>query len=148
MLKISLTAYGLLDKSRLDAWMRQKQAAVRKAVAAGMHDGGKSVADAARGRMQADFAVRKAGFVKSMRARVYDRDPDRLPALLIGSKIPWLGIHHRRGQSAWAETHHRDGALRRGIQRQPDGAQGLVLVARHRARPRLPAGTWSLAGSG
>ena len=97
MLKISLTASGLLDRSNLDAWTRQKQAAIRKAVAAGMRDGGKSVADAAQGRMQADFSVRKAGFVKSMRAKVYDRDPDRLPALLIGSKIPWLGIHVRGG---------------------------------------------------
>ena len=30
MLKLSLTASGLLDKSRLDAWSRQKQAAIHK----------------------------------------------------------------------------------------------------------------------
>lgn len=97
MLKISLTASGLLDKSKLDAWSRQKQTAIRKAVAAGMRDGGKTIAETARSRMNADFTVKKAAFVRSLRAKIYDRDPDRLPALLIGSKIPWLGIHVRGG---------------------------------------------------
>jgi len=97
VLKLSLITTGLLDKSKLDAWSKQKQAAIHKAVAAGMQSGGKPMADAVRSRMNADFTVRKAAFVKSLRARVYDRDPDRLPALLIGSRIPWLGIHVRGG---------------------------------------------------
>ena len=97
MLKISLTTSGLLDKSKLDAWTRQKQAAIHKAVAAGMQSGGKPMADAVRSRMNADFTVRKAAFVRSLRAKVYDRNPDKLPALLIGSRIPWLGIHVRGG---------------------------------------------------
>ena len=97
MLKLSLTATGLLDKSKLDAWARQKQAAIHKAVAAGMQSGGKPMADAVRSRMNADFTVRKAAFVRSLRAKVYDRNPDKLPALLIGSPIPWLGIHVRGG---------------------------------------------------
>ena len=97
MLKLSLTATGLLDKSKLDAWARQKQAAIHKAVAAGMQSGGKPMADAVRSRMNADFTVRKAAFVRSLRSKVYDRNPDKLPALLIGSRIPWLGIHVRGG---------------------------------------------------
>ena len=97
MLKLSLTASGLLDKSRLDAWSRQKQAAIHKAVAVGMRDGGKIVADGVRRKMKTDFTVKKAAFVNSLRAKVYDRNPDKLPAVLIGSKIPWLGIHMRGG---------------------------------------------------
>ena len=97
MLKLSLAASGLLDKSKLDAWSKQKQAAIHKAVAAGMQSGCKPMADAVRSRMNADFTVRKPAFVKSLRAKIYDRDPDRLPALLIGSRIPWLGIHVRGG---------------------------------------------------
>lgn len=97
MLKLSLTATGLLDKSKLDAWSKQKQAAIHKAVAAGMQSGGKPMADAVRSRMNADFTVRKPAFVKSLRSKVFDRDPNRLPALLIGSRIPWLGIHVRGG---------------------------------------------------
>lgn len=97
MLKISLTTSGLLDKSKLDAWARQKQTAIHKAVAAGMSEGGKVVADAVRAKMQTDFTVKKAAFVNSLRAKVYDRNPDKLPAVLIGTKIPWLGIHVRGG---------------------------------------------------
>jgi len=97
VLKLSLITTGLLDKSKLDAWSKQKQAAIHKAVAAGMQSGGKPVTDAVRSRMNAEFTVRKPAFVKSLRAKVYDRDPDRLPALLIGSRIPWLGIHVRGG---------------------------------------------------
>ena len=97
MLKLSLTASGLLDKSRFDAWSWQKQAAIHKAVAAGMRDGGKIVADGVRRKMKTDFTVKKAAFVNSLRAKVYDRNPDKLPAVLIGSKIPWLGIHMRGG---------------------------------------------------
>ena len=97
MLKLSLTSTGLLDKSKFDAWSKQKQAAIHKAVAAGMQSSGKPMADAVRSRMNADFTVRKAAFVRSLRAKVYDRNPDKLPALLIGSRIPWLGIHVRGG---------------------------------------------------
>ena len=46
-----------------------------------------------------------------------------------------------RGRTARPQADHRDGALGRSVQRQPDGAQGIVLIARHRAGPRLPAGT-------
>jgi hypothetical protein len=97
MLKISLTTAGLLDKSTLDGWSRQKQAAIHKAVATGMQAGGKSVADVVRSKMKTDFTVKKSAFLNSLRAKVYDRDPDKLPAVLIGSKIPWLGIHVRGG---------------------------------------------------
>ena len=97
MLKLSLTATGLFEKSNFDAWTRQKQAAIHQAVAAGMQSGGKVVADTVRTRMNADFTVRKPAFVRSLRAKVYDRNPDKLPAVLIGSKIPWLGIHMRGG---------------------------------------------------
>jgi hypothetical protein len=97
MLNITLTTTGLLDKSKLDAWTLQKQAAIRKAVANGMREGGKSVADGVRSKMQAGFKVKKAAFVNSLRAKVYDRNPEKLPAVLIGSKIPWLGIHVRGG---------------------------------------------------
>lgn len=97
MLKISLTTSGLLDKSTLEAWTRQKQVAIHKAVATGMQAGGKVVADVVRSKMKSDFTVKKAAFVNSLRAKVYDRDQDKLPAVLIGSKIPWLGIHVRGG---------------------------------------------------
>jgi len=96
-MKLSLTTAGLLDPKRLDSWVPEKRRAIRKAVEAAMKTVGGEMADAARNRMQSAFKVRKAGFLKSMRSKVYVGSPERFPALLIGSKIPWLGLHMKGG---------------------------------------------------
>lgn len=95
MLKISLTTSGLLDKRELAAWTRSRREAIQKAVGLGMRDSSRSLTDALRTRMQSDLAIRKPAFLRSMRAKVLDRDPLRLPALLVGSRVSWLGVHVR-----------------------------------------------------
>lgn len=95
MLKISLTTSGLLDKRELAAWTRLKREAIHKAVGLGMRDSSRSLTDALRARMQSDLAIRKPAFLRSMRAKVLDQDPSRLPALLVGSRVSWLGVHVR-----------------------------------------------------
>ena len=95
MLKISLTTSGLLDKRELAAWTRSKREAIHKAVGLGMRDSSRSLTDALRARMQSDLAIRKPAFLRSMRAKVLDRDSTRLPALLVGSRVSWLGVHVR-----------------------------------------------------
>jgi hypothetical protein len=47
--------------------------------------------------MRGAFNVKRNSFVSSMQAKVLDKKTDRLPALLIGSKIPWLGLHEKGG---------------------------------------------------
>jgi hypothetical protein len=96
-MKLSLTAAGLLDPKRLDSWSPKKRRTIRKAVEAGMKSAGKEIAQVVQVRMRAVFNVRKAGFVKSMRHRLYAGSPNRFPALRIGSPIRWLGIHMRGG---------------------------------------------------
>lgn len=96
-MKLSLTTSGLLDPKRLDSWVPKKRRAIRKAVEDAMRTSGKEIAEVARSRMQSAFKVRRAGFVKSMRHKVYAGNPRKFPALLIGSRIPWLGIHVRGG---------------------------------------------------
>ena len=96
-MKLSLTTSGLLDPKRLDSWVPEKRRAIRKAVEAGMNSAGKEIAQAAQSRMQSVFKVRKAGFVKSMRHKLYAGSPEKFPALLVGSRISWLGIHVRGG---------------------------------------------------
>ena len=95
MLKISLTTSGLLDKGELAAWTRSRREAIHKAVGLGMRDSSRSLTEALRTRMQSDLAIRKPAFLRSMRAKVLDRDPSRLPALLVGSRVSWLGVHVR-----------------------------------------------------
>lgn len=96
-MKISFVAEGLLDPRQLTAWTQARRDAIRKAVAAGMASGGREVADRARAQMRAALNVKRQSFVKSLRAKVLDAKPERLPALLIGSRVPWLGIHERGG---------------------------------------------------
>ena len=96
-MKISLTGEGLLDRRRFNTWRRQTQKAMRNATARAMRSVGREMAEAVRRDMRAGFRVRVAAFLKSMRAKVYNRRQDRFPALYIGSKIPWLGLHEKGG---------------------------------------------------
>ena len=96
-MRLSLTTSGLLDPKRLDSWIPEKRRAIRKAVEVGMTSAGKEITATVRARMQSAFKVRKTKFIQSMRHKLYAGSPEKFPALLIGSKIPWLGIHMRGG---------------------------------------------------
>lgn len=96
-MKLSLTQTGLLVPGTLAAWTSERKRAIRTAVAQGLKTGGIEVRDAARTRMRAAFKVARSGFVNSMQAKVLDKKPERLPNLLIGSRIPWLGLHETGG---------------------------------------------------
>ena len=66
-----------------------------------MQSGGREVRDAARSEMRSAFTVRRNSFISSMGVKVFDKKPahlpNSLPALLVGSKIPWLGLHEKGG---------------------------------------------------
>lgn len=96
-MRLSLTTTGLLDPRQLSAWTQHQRQAVRSAVARGMQSGGREVREAARAEMRRAFNVRRKGFVTSMTVKVWDKKPDRLPVLRVGSKIPWLGLHQYGG---------------------------------------------------
>lgn len=96
-MKLSLTTSGLLDPKRLDSWVPEKRRAIRKAVEDGMKASGREIAEAVRSNMKTVFKSPNAGFIKSMRHKIYGANPNKLPSLLVGSKIPWLGLHVRGG---------------------------------------------------
>lgn len=85
--------------------MPEKHRAIRKAVEAGMKTAGKEIADTVRTGCRSAFTVRKAAFLKSMRHKLYAGSPEIFPALLVGSRISWLGIHVR------GRHHRRSAAL-------------------------------------
>ena len=96
-MKIDLTASGLFDARQFNAWSTERRDAIRAALKRGMQSGGREVRDAARTQMRGAFNVKRSSFVSSMQAKVLDKKADRLPALLVGSKIPWLGLHEKGG---------------------------------------------------
>lgn len=96
-MKIDLTASGLFDARQFNAWSTERRDAIRAALKRGMQSGGREVRDASRTQMRGAFNVKRNSFVSSMQAKVLDKKTDRLPALLVGSKIPWLGLHEKGG---------------------------------------------------
>lgn len=96
-MRLTLTTTGLLDPRQLSAWSAERRRAIHAAVAKGMQTGGREVRDAARAEMRSAFTVKRNSFVSSMGVKVFDKKPDQLPALLVGSKIPWLGLHEKGG---------------------------------------------------
>jgi hypothetical protein len=87
----------LLDPRQLSAWSAERRRAIHAAVAKGMQSGGREVRDAARAEMRSAFTVKRNSFVSSMGVKVFDKKPEQLPALRVGSKIPWLGLHEKGG---------------------------------------------------
>lgn len=96
-MKIDLVSEGLLDRRRFTAWQADAHKAIHSAVARAMRDTGKEMAERARGEMRSGFNVVKPKFLRSMHAKVFDRKAEEFPALYIGSKVPWLGLHEQGG---------------------------------------------------
>lgn len=96
-MRLTLTTTGLLDPRQLSAWSVERRRAIHAAVAKGMQTGGREVRDAARAEMRSAFTVKRNSFVSSMGVKVFDKKPEQLPALRVGSKIPWLGLHEKGG---------------------------------------------------
>ena len=96
-MKIDLVTEGLLDRRRFNAWRMGTHKAIHNAVARAMRDSGKLMAERVRGEMRASFRTASPKFLRSLHAKVFDHKADRLPALYLGSKVPWLGVHERGG---------------------------------------------------
>lgn len=96
-MKIDLVAEGLLDRRRFNAWQADTHKAIHSAVARAMRDSGKDMAERVRGEMRASFKDASPKFLRSMHAKVFDRKATEFPALYIGSKVPWLGLHEQGG---------------------------------------------------
>ncbi len=70
---------------------------VRLAARQALQQEGEALREEVHKHVAGQLKVVRKGFLKSFRTRVIDRDPQRLPALLVGSKIPWVGLHESGG---------------------------------------------------
>jgi hypothetical protein len=97
MVPMSLTKAGLLNPAELTAWKSKLKQGIHDAVKTGMNVGGAPVAAAVRFDVSVQLKIKSKGFLNSFKHKVLDRYPKSLPALLIGSKVPWSGIHQHGG---------------------------------------------------
>lgn len=95
-MQVSLTVSGLLDPAKLRAWTLAQQQKIRGSVGRAMRSEGRVMMAAAQKQAQQAFGGKRRA-ATSIRFKVYDQKPNDLPALKIGSKIPWLGMHEKGG---------------------------------------------------
>ena len=98
-MKLTLATSGLLDPRKLSAWSAERRRAIHAAVAKGMVSGGRDVREAARAQMRSAFQVRRASFVASLQAKVFDQKPERLPAC--GWEVESPGSASTRTAARW-----------------------------------------------
>lgn len=75
----------------IDAWRLATHQRIRKGVARKMTEAAPRFKAAATAAVSRSFKIRSAAFPKAWRSRVYADKRDRLPALLVQSKIFWMG---------------------------------------------------------
>ena len=96
-MKISLRIDSAAAQAKLRRWGGEFQDKVRKAVARAMQLEAIEIKQEVRSQVASQMAVVKNSFLKGFNAKVLDQDPNRLPALYVGSRIPWSGIHEKGG---------------------------------------------------
>lgn len=75
------------------AFRTQVQQAVRRAITREASE----IREDVRRHVGSQMSVVRRFFLKGFTAKVLARDPNRLPALYVGSRIPWAGMHEFGG---------------------------------------------------
>jgi hypothetical protein len=96
-MKISIQIDSSAAQAQLRRWGGEFRDEVKKAVAMAMAKEATSIKQDVRDQVASQLAVVKKTFLKGFSAYVIDKDPSRLPALYVGSRIPWAGMHERGG---------------------------------------------------
>lgn len=103
---VSMSINGFMSSpSALRAWSAQSHENIRRGVAREMRGAQSDLKKAATNAVAGVFRVSRGSFPKSWRTRVYDEKRNQLPAVLVQSRIFWMGaqehgatISGKRGQ--------------------------------------------------
>ena len=96
-MRISIRIDSKAAQAQLRRWGGEFRDKVKKAVARGIASEATELKEDVRTHVAGQMAVVKKSFVKGFTAKVLDKDKNLLPALYVGSRIPWSGIHERGG---------------------------------------------------
>ena len=96
-MRISVRIDSKAAQAQLRRWGGEFREKVQKAVARGIASEAAELKEDVRSHVVGQMTVLKKSFVKGFTAQVLDKDKNRLPALYVGSRIPWSGIHERGG---------------------------------------------------
>ena len=96
-MKISIRIDSAAAQAQLRRWGGEFRDKVKKAVAQAMAKEAVEIKQDVREQVASQLTVVKKTFLKGFSAYVIDKDPSRLPALYVGSRIPWVGMHEKGG---------------------------------------------------
>jgi hypothetical protein len=97
-MRISIRIDSAAGNAQLRRWGGEFRAKVQKAVERAIRTEAAEIKDDVRGHVAGQMAVVRKSFLKGFTAKVLAKDPNRLPALYVGSRIPWSGMHESGGQ--------------------------------------------------
>ena len=101
-MRIAIRIDSAAAQAQLRRWGGEFRDQVRRAVARAMASEAAEIKQDVRSHVAGQMAVVKKSFLKGFTARALDKDLNasfrRLPALYVGSRIPWSGMHERGGQ--------------------------------------------------
>lgn len=96
-MKVSIRIDSAAGLAQLRRWGGEIRTKVQQAVARAMAAEATELRQDVRNEVAGQMAVVKKSFIKGFTAKVLDRDPNRYPALYVGSRIPWSRIHETGG---------------------------------------------------
>lgn len=96
-MRITVRIDSKAAQAQLRRWGGEFRHKVKKAVARGMAREAAELKQSVRSHVTGQMTVVKKSFIKGFTAKVLDKDKNRLPALYVGSRIPWSGMHERGG---------------------------------------------------
>lgn len=99
-MRISVQIDSAAAQAQLRRWGGEFREKVKKAVARAIASEAVELKQDVRSHVASQLAVVKKSFLKGFTAKVLAKDPNRLPALYVGSRIPWSGMHETGGQIA------------------------------------------------
>ncbi len=99
-MRISIRIDSAAGNAQLRRWGGEFRTKVQKAVERAMRTEAAEIKDDVRAHVAGQMSVVRKSFLKGFTAKVLAKDPNRLPALYVGSRIPWSAMHETGGQIA------------------------------------------------
>ena len=96
-MRISIRIDSTAARAQLRRWGGEFRANVPKVVERVMASEAADIKKEVRSHVAGQMSVVKKSFLKGFTAKVMAKDPKRLPALYVGSRIPWSGMHEKGG---------------------------------------------------
>ena len=96
-MRMSIKARGLLNPAELARFKPEARERYRQGVSSAMSSWGRDVARKVGSAAASALKITGQKVPRSFRSRVYDNKPTRMPAVMIYSRIPWMGVHTEGG---------------------------------------------------